>query len=711
MNEKENNTYRSNTLINYKSSDIIANEIINKLISLTISTSFNDKIKQQVTSKCFSYLKDTIENYLSCQYIFCDRDENNYTTNNIINNNNKNISSKKNIRIDYSSIDNDINKSNIKKSPDISNINHEISDDKIFNYDIYYSNVFHGINDWNLIKEPVSNIADRCQSTMINIQEVDKLKYELNYKIIEEDEIFNTQEKDSILTKNINIKNDDNNNGNNGNASKTNSSKKKTKIKKENKKEDVKETKEQARQRILEIMNENSYYDLSPRESQKFLNRESNLATLRQEYEEHSLKIRQELFELNKTRLEALSKKRIEEEKNKKYIGKRITKDHSGQIIIIKPLKLEKLKEEFTSLKSKTSFIELIKGIFTPQKKLKKIKIQKNPLNGDFFQLFKTTKNTKSNNSENNSRNKYKNKLSKSEDKNHKTNKKVETSMKRLPPSGSSFYLMNMSVGVSIKEDNKFKTGGFDFFNKYKKYSIENYNKQLKEAINLNKLLDTHIRPKKKLPTKKFERSLSNFQDINTNLDNKKITSTLTSLNNTNNKNNLMQQNNYTSIKSENTSTLYNKYIKNIGHKISLSPEIKLSFGSSLIDTINTLNLKNDDVKYLNKNKIKNIKQNIFRKTGHIASMKNMLLNEINEFNKELLTKKNFDFKPNIQKNIYMEKSNKSNNYGLPPRNRVKIGDDMFDLKTNERRKLFRNRSRFLLPLKINSLYTGNEYQ
>ena len=40
-----------------------------------------------------------------------------------------------------------------------------------------------------------------------------------------------------------------------------------------------------------------------------------------------------------------------------------------------------------------------------------------------------------------------------------------------------------MEVGVSIKEKEKYKTGGKDFYHKYNKYSIDNYNKQLKETI------------------------------------------------------------------------------------------------------------------------------------------------------------------------------------------------------------------------------------
>lgn len=46
-----------------------------------------------------------------------------------------------------------------------------------------------------------------------------------------------------------------------------------------------------------------------------------------------------------------------------------------------------------------------------------------------------------------------------------------------------------MEIGVSIKEDEKFKTGGKDFFKKFNKYSKEIYDKKLKESIEANSFL------------------------------------------------------------------------------------------------------------------------------------------------------------------------------------------------------------------------------
>ena len=60
--------------------------------------------------------------------------------------------------------------------------------------------------------------------------------------------------------------------------------------------------------------------------------------------------------------------------------------------------------------------------------------------------------------------------------------------IKTCYPSGDNFNLMNMEVGVMIKQDNKYKSGGKDFFSKFKKFSIQSFDKQLKEELELNSI-------------------------------------------------------------------------------------------------------------------------------------------------------------------------------------------------------------------------------
>lgn len=52
-----------------------------------------------------------------------------------------------------------------------------------------------------------------------------------------------------------------------------------------------------------------------------------------------------------------------------------------------------------------------------------------------------------------------------------------------IAPSGPNFKIINPSIGVSIKERNQIKTGGINFYEKFHKYSINEFNKTLQETL------------------------------------------------------------------------------------------------------------------------------------------------------------------------------------------------------------------------------------
>ena len=58
-----------------KNSEIIVNSIINKVISLSITQSINTKFNRKIPEKCFSYVKESINNFINLFYIFYDREE------------------------------------------------------------------------------------------------------------------------------------------------------------------------------------------------------------------------------------------------------------------------------------------------------------------------------------------------------------------------------------------------------------------------------------------------------------------------------------------------------------------------------------------------------------------------------------------------------------------------------------------------------------
>ena len=57
----------------------------------------------------------------------------------------------------------------------------------------------------------------------------------------------------------------------------------------------------------------------------------------------------------------------------------------------------------------------------------------------------------------------------------------------KIAPSGSNFEKIRPAVGVNIYEGDDIKTGGKEFFEKFKKFSIKDYNKMLKEINSITK--------------------------------------------------------------------------------------------------------------------------------------------------------------------------------------------------------------------------------
>ena len=217
----------------------------------------------------------------------------------------------------------------------------------------------------------------------------------------------------------------------------------------------------------------------------------------------------------------------------------------------------------------------------------------------------------------------------KSENNEAKRNKKES-----IMPSGSNFNIINMEIGVSIKEDEKFKTGGKDFFKKFNKYSKEIYDKKLKESIEANSFL--------KIPTNYEEnikfKTESNFEDkgrdssLQNDINSKYLMTSTNNFINSNYLSNLIGSyniNNYNQRNDYMTKT-HTSYM-NTNHSNILNPSIKLSNVSSLVGSINQLSLITENEERLGK---KNT--NIFKR----KNLKHLFLNnlnEMNQFTKEIL--------------------------------------------------------------------------
>ena len=620
-------------------SELIVKEIIDKIIIIPIYISQNKKIISQISENCCDFLKDTLNNFLSWNFISYDKDEiriDNTESQIFQCNNLSQILSNSNDNLSY-----------------FQAINSHRIDKNNFEEKIFFTNFIESTNDWSLCEEPISNEYDRYASTLIkmkNLQNNIKKVYNLKEVVKEEDE---EESKKSRMSKPSlkSLKY--------FNSSKllVNSSSSFKLLLDNIKKPKINKT-------INEIMNEFSFHSIEDAQIEiklKNLEKMFNFEQLRKDIEAQKQLNELDLKTIKNKRNSILNKFKIKEENNKKYRGKNITVDHNGEIIFIKKMKLDKMKKEFFIPKTICKFVKEEKNELeirndTPTEEIiQKEKIDKN----EIFKKGKSKELLKSISLKNfpllrkpkaglniifnqkideNEKEKIKNAklIQNIEEENKKKN------IKPFIPSGSCFNLFNLEVGVSLKEKNNYKSGGRDFFSKYKKYSISNFEKQLKEDLEINAL---------KANTKYgyLYKELNDYylNNINTNA--------ISNIKNKLNQENIYIGNISQKFKSNistnnNSSSKINQYLENktLTYAKSTSsldnnkPIMALTNGStSLNDIFNSL-----DNTIILKDKKKLIKKrNIFRNHKNIKSLKNTFsLKDMNNFNKSLLTNKYFEF-------------------------------------------------------------------
>jgi len=652
-------------------SNIIVNEILEKIISLVISSNFNNNIEKQISSSCFNYIKDTIDSYISSAFISHDKDETYHESF-------AHVKDELIPEIEPISIKNEA--SNL----DINNNNNLFSQSNLkLEEEVYFNNFYHGENDWDLMDEPQSNKFDRYATTMIKTKEIEKdknkninLKYKKNGEVLEE--VVEESEKNSV------------NNGKKVDKTNSKSKKKentKTKSKENVKNNDTNDTYAKKKRNLLDIMNQFSYHDLDNNDDIYIEPNEMSFEKLRKEIQEKQKEEIQEKTIQNKAKLEMDNKMRIEAEKNKKLIGKKITVDANGQIVFIKSIKIDKLRNEFTSLKTATKLVRDEEK----EKKKKKKKISQDENGQEQTQDDKNGENNNNNIKEeivekNNNVEKAKKpkgkRLPKLKNKRLLSNlKEMEDDplrariLKRIEegpimPSGSNFDIINLEVGVSLKENEKYKTGGKDFYHKYNKYSMDNYNKQLKDTNEVNSFLKTYEEVAN--PTKSDYNYIGNFTEAYNNsvgFANKSLFNQ--------HKNNILTKYNTLSNFGINSNRSLMKTNSN------LIPNLKLSGGgSSLMGSMEKLNLISERQEKLAKKS-----ENLFKKnSSKYSSTSGLILpkfEEINKFTSEILTSTN-----------WMQKNGVKNTIGAPFRNPEKPGLKEISREMGVKGKSLRNRTK-----------------
>ena len=354
-------------------------------------------------------------------------------------------------------------------------------------------------DNWVFFKEPKNPDKDRNNSNMVkivtykNIDSVKTIKFKKNDALTELIELENniSQNKLSITKRTLKIKNIFNKN------------KMRNKILNMNKKENSKK-----KTTIMDLtstdLEKEKYFNIY---SEMNNNEEYNI--LRKEKEESISKKEKErkIIEAKKLFSEKTIKK-LEANKNKKLPninGKEFTFDPNGQIMKKNLININKLKKEFMPVKSKKNENN---NIIVNEMIMNKIDISLNNTNKNIIDKNNNDKNLNSNlSNDENKKNeiKYKKlninqlKINKNKKGNIIKNKKFlieynpkdkltpddyptkyikSVDNKPITPSGSNLDIINPVTGVVLKYNNRYKRdGGFNYFKKYNKPSMEDFNK------------------------------------------------------------------------------------------------------------------------------------------------------------------------------------------------------------------------------------------
>ena len=600
--EKRPGTYRHSTikseptLYTYEA-ETVAFHMVEKIISLTISNSLKNKVEKQVSKEIFTYTKSIIDTFVNSQFISIDKEEEDIKSNLPIFKEEENGEKEEIPTIET-------------KKTKINNINDNFNIDLI---NPFFSNYFRGENNWNILNEPIASDIDRYSSTMINYIFPNSKVPESNLEKVEEE---------------------------NPNLALTNTSHfivKKKKNKHSTLRSDLSNEQNKKKKTLAEVMSKFSFHEL-PKED--FLSDDDidlDIKELRLEKEEELKKIEKEkLQKLNELKkLEEIKKE--ENNLKKQYEKKKMTIDPNGNIVFIKGYKIEALSKEFLAIKSNMKMLRTETAKYDiplddidiniedeSENKGNKSDREKNDKinNKKIEKSDKKEKKGKENEKEDNNKKVVVNPMDIYQKKNDRrlSVSTLERKIERGPitPSGSVFDRIKLEVGVSMKENKKFKTGGKDYFLKYNKYSLELYDKKLKDTISTNSFMNTHYNAMSNTDYQRnFNSSLDNFNNTGNNFKEGSQTST-----------SLFKKNNVThnNLKSSEMNL----------SDLSLNPLIKLNGAMSLRSTINDLDLI--DEKELMDQKLN--RKNIFKERMNLTSLKKKKdqLNEMNEFTTTLLS-------------------------------------------------------------------------
>jgi len=459
-------------------SEEVSKEIIEKLISLAISSNFNNKIDKKFNDFCFDEFYKKMNNLIQIYYINYENDDfecsdyilskikYNYTDTNDnrykIKKHQKTLNQRNNsanlVLFDIAKINKDEEIEMVIKNKKIEdylnksnyiNINIDLIKSNNIKFDINIKDN----NFWGEIAQPKSINIDRSSTKFNSL----KLQKDNSNKIIEN---VSYNKNEDIKKKKLYVLNDkskefkNNNNNINNNNELSN--------------------KQKRFHPILEM----PFIELP--EDEIYKNKDN----------EEIQQLRKEAIKLNlekEQELKKIKKKKIKYPLIKNIRGKFCT-DCEGKLVMIKEIHPESLLKEFKPIMFKQKEILPGKSLQTFQKEnyLMEQKAKKNIIyntginfmnynlginNNKDIDLSIMNRNTKNINS------------MKEDLFNTQSPSLLSPKNGNVAPSGSNFKIINPSVGVNIKEKNQIKSGGSNFFEQFHKYSINEFNKTLQETL------------------------------------------------------------------------------------------------------------------------------------------------------------------------------------------------------------------------------------
>lgn len=444
-------------------SEQVVKFIIEKLISLAISEDFVQNLSAKIPDECYQFTKATLNTYINSQYIAYDRDEAKPKQKDLIedesafNIDDNNSESHPIIKPETSNALNTLNMSSRSSHFDLNAI--------------FFNNSYRGDNVWDIVDEPGSNEIDRYASSMISYTKTAQPATPSSSSLNKIEEEPNTLPLPTPLIK---------------------------KLKEQSLKTLIPSSLGFSQEGVvkkkknLEVMNEFSFHDITIEENAEQIKYDKEVEELRKEKENENKKIETEKKKMVQIEKEVQSKIKEEQTKYKEFEKKKVTVDANGKIVFIKSIRPEILAKDFITIRS------IMKNVSTgdnlkksPRKKKETIerneqgdvKQQQDSVKSHLPVIESAKKRTsvapvKKLNIESNLPVKEAN----------PSLSILERKKERGPimPSGSCFDLISLEVGVNITEDKKYKTGGKDFFKKFNKYSLDSYNRQLKDTISSN---------------------------------------------------------------------------------------------------------------------------------------------------------------------------------------------------------------------------------